>query len=109
MGLTQLSDEGVKPYRVDNVRTRVLSAGEIEQLLCGCPRDLHLMARATLESLFRLSEVLNLKVEDIGPTFVTVIRIKGGRMLKVPITSELRSELLTRAHSSGFVFGQGPV
>ena len=27
-------------------------------------------------------------------------------MLKVPITSELRSELLARAHPSGFVFGE---
>ncbi len=50
--------------------------------------------------------MLTLRVEDIGTTFVTVIRIKGGRMLKVPITSELRSELLARAHPSGFVFGE---
>ena len=98
--------KGVKLYKVDNVRTRVLSREEIETLLSACPRDLRLIARATLESLFRLSEVLTLKREDIGATFVTVIRIKGGRMLKVPITSELRSELLARAHPSGFVFGE---
>ena len=98
--------KGVKPYKVDNVRTRVLSREEIGRLLSACPRDLRLIARDTLESLFRLSEVLTLRVEDIATTFATVIRIKGGRMLKVPITSELRSELLARAHPSGFVFGE---
>ena len=50
--------------------------------------------------------MLSLRVEDFGADFVTVVRTKGGRMLKVPITSELRSELLARAHPSGFVFGQ---
>jgi hypothetical protein len=57
----------VKPYRVDNVRMRVLSADEIRLLLESCPPALALIARTTLESLPRLPEVLNLRVEDLGP------------------------------------------
>ena len=56
---------GVKPYRVDNVRVRVLSTREITTLLGGLPDDFALLARATLEGLFRLSEILHLHVEDI--------------------------------------------
>lgn len=58
----------VKPYKVENVRTRILSTEEITRLLDGCTPDLRLIARTTLESLPRLSEVLNLRREDIGPT-----------------------------------------
>src|ERR1051325_10779725 len=97
----------VKPYRVDNIRTRILSPGEIRTVLDACPRDLRLIARTTLESLLRLSEVLNLRRGDIGPTHATVLRAKNGRARKVPLTAELREELLKRSHSSGFIFGQG--
>lgn len=59
--------KAVKPYRVDNVRMRVLSPDEITHLLESCPPALRLIARTTLESLPRLSEVLNLGVEGLGP------------------------------------------
>jgi hypothetical protein len=45
--------KAVKPYRVDNVRTRVLSPDEITLLLTSCPPALALIARMTLESLPR--------------------------------------------------------
>jgi hypothetical protein len=48
--------KAVKPYRVDNVRMRVLSPDEIQKLLESCPPALALIARTTLESLPRLSE-----------------------------------------------------
>jgi integrase len=58
----------VKPYGVDNVRLRVCAPAEIQTLLANAPADLALIARVTLESLLRLSEVLALRREDIGPT-----------------------------------------
>ena len=42
--------------------------------------------------------------EDIGPDHATIVR-KGGRLLKVPLTPEVRTALLARAHSSGHIFG----
>jgi len=50
----RVADEPVKPYRVDNVRMRVLSPDEIKLLLDSCPPALGLIARTTLESLPRL-------------------------------------------------------
>ena len=104
--LTLSPVRGVKPYRVENTRTRILSSEEIQRVLDGSSGDLRLIARATLESLFRLSEALNLQREDIGPTFATVVYGKNGRMRHVPLTAELRSDLLQRAHTSGWIFGE---
>ena len=83
-----------------------MSDDEIQRVLDGSGGDLRLIARATLESLFRLSEALGLRTEDIGPTSATVVQGKNGRTRRVPLTPELRSDLLQRAHRSGWVFGE---
>jgi integrase len=97
----------VKPYRVDDVRLRVCSPGEIWTFLHGAPADLRLIARLTLESLPRLSEALGLRREDIGETSATIVRSKNGRSRRVPLTAELRADLVARCHASGYVFGSG--
>jgi len=100
----------VKAYRVDDVRFRVCSPADIKALLDGAPADLRLIARLTLESLLRLSEAVNLRREDIGPTFATIVRSKTGRARRVPLTAELRADLLARcSQASGFVFGRGKI
>ena len=55
----------------------------------------------------RLSEVLNLRVEDLGPDSATIVHTKNGKSRKVPLTPELRAELVKHAHTSGYIFGQG--
>ena len=97
----------VKPYRVDNVRLRVCSPADIKTLLDAAPADLRLLSRLTLESLLRLSEALALRREDIGDAWATVVQSKSGQSRRVPLTPELRSDLLARCHSAGFVFGIG--
>ena len=99
--------KSVKQYRVDNVRMRVLSPDEITLVLESCPPALALIARTTLESLPRLSEALNLRVEDLGPDYATIVQTKNGKTRRVPLTPELRAELVAHAHKSGYVFGQG--
>ena len=84
----------VKPYRVDNVRMRILSVAEIKALLAACSPDLALIARTTLESLMRLSEVLHLHIDHIGPSHATVLNGKGGKSRQVPLTAELRADLI---------------
>ena len=105
LGISPL--RSVKTYRVDNVRLRVCSPEEIKTLLDGCPPDLRLLARLTLESLLRLSEALNLRQEDMGSTYATIINSKSGQSRRVPLTPELRTDLLARCHKSGHIFGQG--
>lgn len=66
-----------------------------------------LRARLMLESLSRLAEALDLSREDLGATFAHVVRSKSGQARRVPLTSELRADLLVRCHRSGYIFGQG--
>ena len=50
----------------------------------------------TLECLPRLSEVLNIRREHIGPSYIQ-IRRKGGKNDRVEVTPGLRADLLARA------------
>ena len=47
-------------------------------------------------------------MEDIGKDYLTLVYTKNGRVKKVPVTASLRTDLLARAHPSGFVFGHDP-
>jgi integrase len=98
----------VKPYKgADQVRLRVCSPGDIKTLLEGASPDLALLARLTLETLLRLSETLALRREDIGPSWIVVVQSKAGHSRRVPITPELRADLLKRCHKTGPIFGLG--
>ena len=69
--------------------------------------DLQLIARTTLVTLMRLSEVLALQRSDISEREIVVVNSKSGRGRKVPVPAELRGLLLARCHDSGAVFGRG--
>ena len=119
----------VKPYRVDNVRLRLLTDGEVTRLLSdeatdkaftaaaekktrtglspAFVPDLRLMARTTLVTLMRLSEVLALRRDDIGLREIVVVNSKNGKSRKVPVPADLRTLLLERCHTSGSIFGRG--
>ena len=105
--LTVSPAKSVKPYRVDNVRLRILSDGEVGWVLEACPPDLRLIARTTLECLMRLSEVIGLRLADIGPSYATIVQSKNGQSRRVPLTPELREALILRSQGHGYVFGAG--
>jgi hypothetical protein len=65
-----------------------------------------LVCRATLESLARISELLTLRREHVGPSWVEM-RKKGGKVSRVAVTDSLRTALLARCHEKGFIFGEG--
>jgi len=96
----------VADYDVDDVRVRVLSDAELSKVLA-MPDYEMLLCRATLESLARISELLSLRTEHIGPSWIER-RVKGGSVIRVQITDSLRTALLTLAPTSGYVFGRGP-
>lgn len=101
--LTASPAAAVKKYRIDDTRIRVLTADEIKTVLMKTPSDIALLCRATLECLRRLSELLALKREHVGPRWVE-IRRKGGRVERVDVTPELRTLLLKRAPRNNFIF-----
>src|SRR5262249_4546871 len=53
----------------------------------------------------RLSETLNLRREDIGHSHATIVNSNSGQSRRVPLTPELRADLLARCHKGGYVFG----
>jgi integrase len=100
--------QGVRKFDVDDVRVRVLSSEEMALVLAEAPAHIALLCRVTLECLPRLSEVLGLRREHIGPSASWIeLRRKGGRVERIPVAPELRDALLTGIHASGWVFGQG--
>jgi integrase len=94
----------IKQLKIDEVPRRVLSPAEIRLVLDHSPAPLALIFRVTLESLSRLSEVLGLRREHVGDTWFD-IRRKGGRVARIPISSDLRDRLLAHCHRSGWIFG----
>ncbi len=38
---------------------------------------------------------------------MTIVQTKNGKTRRVPLTPELRAELVAHAHKSGYVFGEG--
>lgn len=101
---------GVEIFQVDDQRIRVLDNDELRKLLnAEGDDDAVLTCRITLETLARISEVMAMHKSHIGPTWVE-FRRKGGKVMRAPITGELRKELLARCeeNESGLVFkGQG--
>lgn len=96
----------VKSYKVDDTRLRVLSDHELQLVLSADP-DVALMCRITLISLNRISEVLGLRRDHLGPSWMEVRR-KGGKIHRVALPDDLRTALLARCHPrSGYVFGEG--
>jgi integrase len=96
----------VERYKVDDTRIRVLNEDDLHKVLTATRSDVALWCRVTLESLLRLSEVLHIRREHIGSTWVEVRR-KGGKVQRVTISPTLRTALLERAHKSGYIFGVG--
>jgi integrase len=83
----------VRAYRVDNVRTRILTEQEIERVGGADPEFLGLIGRTTLESLPRLAEVVRPHRDDVGPTDVRILQSKTGKLRRVPLTPDLRARL----------------
>jgi integrase len=96
----------VKVYKVDDSRVRVLNDEELKTALTA-PADVALLCRVTLVSLNRISEVLALRREHFGPSWMEVRR-KGGRVHRIALPDELRTALIARCTKGGYVFGEGP-
>lgn len=88
----------VRDYDVDDVRVRVLSDTELATLQ-QLPEFEYLLCRSTLESLARISELLTLRTSHLGPNWMER-RVKGGSVIRVPITDALRARLLAQAGCS---------
>lgn len=81
----------MKPYKVDDHRIRILADHELRVVLTA-PADVALMCRVTLVSLNRISEVLALRRDHIGPSWMEVRR-KRGKVNRVALPDDLRGRV----------------
>lgn len=97
----------VKGYEIDDTRIRVIDDDELKRVLTCNDPFVTLICRTTLECLPRLSEVLGIHKDHMGPGWIE-FRRKGGRMTRAAVPVDLRTALVARMHAtSGFVFGEG--
>jgi integrase len=104
---------GVKLFREDNQRTRILSEEEEARLLAACQESrswrLRLVILTALHTGMRKGEILSLKKEDVDfqARYITVGQTKNGHGRRIPLNATLKGALLeaVRQSRSEYVFG----
>lgn len=100
---------GIAPWAVDDARVRILTHEERVVVLTRLTPLHAMLCRVTLEALLRLSEVLTLRREDLGPASIQR-RLKGGRVTTIPVSQALIADLRgwLRTPAQVHVFGDPP-
>ncbi len=84
--------KGIKLFRPDNRRSRILTAAEMGKLFKELPPHVRPPVRVILETGLRVGEVISLRREQVhfkdGATFLRVKR-KGGDWQNIPASSDL--------------------
>ncbi len=90
----------VKRLRVDNRRTRILTADEQSRLLAACPRKLGRMVTLALMTGARIGELLALRWVDLEAGELVFLETKNGRTRRLPIGPGLRAVFDAIPHTS---------
>lgn len=92
----------VKRLKVDNRRTRILTAAEQLALLDACPKKLRRLVQLALLTGARVGELLSLKWADVTDTEMVFWNTKNGRTRRLPMSADLSAILttITRGTSS---------
>jgi integrase len=97
---------GVKRFRVENRRTRILSPDEQRRLLEACDRmpKLQALLRLALITGARIGELLELRWEDCQEGSITFWQTKNGKVRRIPITDTIAALLASRPRIHAWVF-----
>ena len=97
---------GVKRFRVQNRRTRILSADEQSRLLDACERmpKLQALLKLALITGARIGELLALRWEDCQDGYLTFWDTKNGKVRRIPITDTIADLLASRPRIHAWVF-----
>ena len=97
---------GVKRFRVQNRRTRILSADEQRRLRDGCDRmpKLQALLKLALITAARIGELLALRWEDCQDGYLTFWDTKNGKVRRIPITDTIAALLASRPRIHAWVF-----
>jgi len=97
---------GVKRFRVENRRTRILTADEQRRLLEACERMPKLQALLELALITgaRIGELVALRWEDCQDGYLTFWQTKNGKVRRIPITETIAALLAARPRIHAWVF-----
>jgi integrase len=97
---------GVKRFRLQNRRTRILSVDEQRRLLEACERQPKLQALLKLALITgaRIGELLTLAWEDCQDGYLTFWNTKNGKVRRIPITDAIAALLASRPRIHPWVF-----
>jgi integrase len=102
--------KGVKMFREDNKKERILSDVEAEKIIAASTENLKAIIITALKTGMRLGEILNLQWKDVelDKGVITVEKSKNGKVRKIPI-NKLLTNILSNIKTKGkiFVFGNG--
>jgi integrase len=102
----RLAGQGVKRFRLQNRRTRILSADEQRRLLNACERmpKLQALLKLALITGARIGELLALRWEDCQDGYLTFWQTKNGKVRRIPITEAIAALLASRPRIHAWVF-----
>jgi len=97
---------GVKRFRVQNRRTRILSVDEQRRLLEACEKQPKLQAllKLALISGARIGELLTLAWEDCQDGYLTFWTTKNGKVRRIPVTDAIAALLASRPRIHPWIF-----
>jgi len=97
---------GVKRFRLQNRRTRILSPDEQRRLLDACVKmpKLQALLKLALITGARIGELLTLRWEDCQDGYLTFWHTKNGKVRRIPITETLAALLTSRPRIHPWVF-----
>lgn len=98
---------GVKFFREDGRRERILSPEELQRLLAACTEHSRPFVLLALNTGMRLGEILSLTWEqvDLDRGVITLTRTKNGKVRKVPLNGWVQETLRSFPRSGSWVFG----
>jgi integrase len=96
----------VKRFRLQNRRTRILSAEEQRRLLDACVRmpKFHALLKLAMITGARIGELLTLRWEDCQDGHLTFWQTKNGKIRRIPITNTIAAVLVSRPRIHPWVF-----
>ena len=97
---------GVKRFRLQNRRTRILSVDEQRRLLDACERQPKLQALLKLALITgaRIGELLELSWDDCQDGYLTFWNTKNGKVRRIPTTDAIAAVLASRPRIHPWVF-----
>lgn len=95
----------IERYHVDDKRVRWLDDAELKAMLAIENPWVVDLCRLSMITLGRITAMTSIHRRHIGPSWIETL-IKGGQVMRVAVTPELRTNLLSRVHpTTGLVFG----